>query len=251
MGEDLVNTFPAAVIAEQLSRFPVDGSKLEGSKLDEDVKAEGIDHHIVHKKNEKNSNRVTYYINFAGRRFRYYAVWKPLKFKLKAEVLYMMGTGRKAEAITLIGQHVIQPNGLFGLNKNFIDHCGAEIASALKILRNRKLFPILVHCTQGKDRTGIVIALALSLCGVSDEVIIMDYARSQEGLDQQRDIMVEEMRKTGLDPGFSDAPAEVMRMTLEYIRNKYKSVTDYLKYHGLNENDFEAIRCNLLLNRYE
>jgi protein tyrosine/serine phosphatase len=243
MGEDLVNTFLAAVIAEQLSKVPVDTSK-----FDEEVKEEGIDNKIVHKKNEKNSNRVTYYINFAGRRFRYYAVWKPLKFKLKAESVYLMGTGRKAEAITLIGRHVIQPNGLYGLYKNFVDHCGAEIVSALKIMRNPKLFPMLVHCTQGKDRTGIVIALALSLCGVPDEVIIMDYARSQKGLDQQRDIMVEEMRKTGLNPEFSDAPSEVMRMTLEYIRSKFKSVPNYLKYHGLDENDFEAIRSNLLLN---
>jgi len=173
----------------------------------------------------------------------------PLKLKFfnnSREALYLMGTGRKPEAITLIGRHVIQPNGLFGLNKNFIDHCGSEIASALKIMRNPNLFPILVHCTQGKDRTGIVIALALSLCDVSDEVIIMDYARSQNGLDPQRDIMVEEMRKTGLDSGFSDAPPEVIEMTLDYIRSKYKSIGDYLKYHGLNDNDFEAIRRNLL-----
>jgi len=108
-----------------------------------------------------------------------------------------------------------------------------------------------VHCTQGKDRTGLIIALALSLCGVSDEVIIMDYARSQSGLDQQRDIMVEEMRKTGLGPEFSDSPPEIMRMTLDYIRSKYKSIPDYLKYHGFDESDFEAIRRNLLLNRYE
>jgi len=239
MGEDLVNTFPAAVISEQLSKHPVGETKFE-----EEIKVEELHHHIV--KKEIHSNRVTYHINFAGRRFRYYAVWKPLKFRQKAEVLYMMASGKKAEVITFIGQQVLQPQGLFGLNQNFIDHCGLEIASALKLMRNPKHFPMLVHCTQGKDRTGLVIALALSICGSSDEAIIQDYARSQDGLEPQRPIMIEEMRQTGLGPEFSDAPPEVMRMTLEYIRSKHKSIVDYLKSLDLKEDDFEAIRSNLL-----
>jgi len=240
MGEDLVNTFPTAVISEQLSKYPVDESKFERIKAEEEV------NHIV--KKEIHSNRVTYHINFAGGRFRYYAVWKPLKFRQKMEVLYMMASGKKPEAITFIGQQVIHPQGLFGLNQNFIDHCGSEIASALKLMRNPKHFPILVHCTQGKDRTGLVIALALSLCGGSDEAIIQDYARSQDGLEPQRPIMIEEMRQTGLGPEFSDAPPEVMRVTLEYIRRKYKTIVDYLKSLDLKEDDFEAIRSNLLMN---
>jgi len=238
MGEALVNTFPAAAIAEHLSKHP---------KGDDLIIEEEAKDPMVQKKKEIHSNRVTYNINFAGRRFRYYAVWKPLKFRQKAEVIYMMGTGKKAEAIEFIGKHVIQPGSLFGLNKNFVEYCGAEITSALKIMCNPKHFPLLVHCTQGKDRTGLVVALALSICGASDEAIILDYSRSQKGLDQQRDIMVEEMRKTGLGPEFSDAPPEVMQMTLEYIRKEYKSVSDYLKYHGMKEIDFEDIRHNLLL----
>jgi len=112
-------------------------------------------------------------------------------------------------------------------------------------MRNPKAWPMLVHCTQGKDRTGLVIALVLSLCGVSDDVIVLDYARSQEGLDRQRHIMVEEMRKTGLEPEFSDAPVEIIRMTLEYIRKNYKSIPDYLKDNGLTSNDIDAIIRNL------
>ena len=40
--------------------------------------------------------------------------------------------------------------------------------------------PILVHCTHGKDRTGVVVALLLSMCGVSEADILADYARSHE-----------------------------------------------------------------------
>lgn len=38
--------------------------------------------------------------------------------------------------------------------------------------------PMLVHCTAGKDRTGVVIALILDLLGVPRDAISADYARS-------------------------------------------------------------------------
>lgn len=36
-------------------------------------------------------------------------------------------------------------------------------------------FPILFHCTSGKDRTGVVIATILAICGVERELIIQEY----------------------------------------------------------------------------
>lgn len=38
--------------------------------------------------------------------------------------------------------------------------------------------PMLVHCTAGKDRTGVVIALFLELAGVARDVIVQDYLKS-------------------------------------------------------------------------
>lgn len=35
--------------------------------------------------------------------------------------------------------------------------------------------PVLVHCTAGKDRTGVVVALALRLLGVSRTAVVADY----------------------------------------------------------------------------
>ncbi|MES2302828.1 MAG: tyrosine-protein phosphatase [Pseudomonadota bacterium] len=38
--------------------------------------------------------------------------------------------------------------------------------------------PMLVHCTAGKDRTGVMVALLLRAVGVPDDVVIADYERS-------------------------------------------------------------------------
>jgi protein-tyrosine phosphatase len=39
---------------------------------------------------------------------------------------------------------------------------------------------VVVHCTAGKDRTGVAVALLLSLLGVSPDDIVRDYLRSQD-----------------------------------------------------------------------
>lgn len=40
----------------------------------------------------------------------------------------------------------------------------------------------MVHCTAGKDRTGVICALVLSLCGVANEVVAQEYALTEIGL---------------------------------------------------------------------
>lgn len=45
-------------------------------------------------------------------------------------------------------------------------------------------FPLAVHCTAGKDRTGIVVALMLDLLGVSRDDIMEDYLRTNEAREQ-------------------------------------------------------------------
>ena len=38
--------------------------------------------------------------------------------------------------------------------------------------------PLLVHCTAGKDRTGVLVAILLKAVGVADDVVVADYERS-------------------------------------------------------------------------
>lgn len=71
---------------------------------------------------------------------------------------------------------------------------------------------ILIHCTAGKDRTGVIAAVFLRLCGVHDEIIAMDYELS---------------RFASVSIGHV-CDAEIMRRTLRVMDAMFGGVDQYL-----------------------
>ena len=67
---------------------------------------------------------------------------------------------------------------------NYVRNAGGGIASALRVLADPDAGTTLVHCAAGKDRTGVVVALALSLAGVQRDAVVEDYLRSAERADR-------------------------------------------------------------------
>ena len=53
-----------------------------------------------------------------------------------------------------------------------------------------------MHCAAGKDRTGVVVALALTVAGVEPEAIVADYMRPDERLEA----IVERLARSGCTP---------------------------------------------------
>jgi protein-tyrosine phosphatase len=108
--------------------------------------------------------------------------------------------------------------------------------------------PVLVHCFAGKDRTGMVVALVLSVAGVADELIAQDYAYTEECLSEWRDstlagIADEQTRRTVLDR--MSARPETMLSMLEFARTKYGGVPQYLAAHGMSPGSIQRLRDRL------
>lgn len=56
--------------------------------------------------------------------------------------------------------------------------------------------PLLLHCTAGKDRTGVICAIILALCGVDDETIAREYELTEKGLAAWRVMAAEVLKKS-------------------------------------------------------
>ncbi|MES5824312.1 GNAT family N-acetyltransferase [Streptomyces sp. RG80] len=103
-----------------------------------------------------------------------------------------------------------------------------EIREALELLAESKA-PLVFHCASGKDRTGELAALILSLLGVDERTIIEDFSLTE--LATQALLSDWRARNNGNSPnwpGFARAPESVMRLFLERLNSRYGSVQGYV-----------------------
>jgi hypothetical protein len=83
-----------------------------------------------------------------------------------------------------------------------------SIAAALEALTAAGRPPTLVHCTSGKDRTGVVIAMALRLAGVTENAVVADYRRSAPNMAP----VVDRLTRTGHGgPALATLPPAILR----------------------------------------
>ncbi|KAH6637305.1 tyrosine phosphatase family-domain-containing protein [Chaetomium tenue] len=78
--------------------------------------------------------------------------------------------------------------------RNILSHLAADGPSEPE--------PILIHCSLGKDRTGVICALILSLCGVEDSIIAHEYALTALGIEDKIASIIADIRPNG--PGLSE-----------------------------------------------
>ena len=112
--------------------------------------------------------------------------------------------------------------------------------------------PVLVHCTVGKDRTGVTVALALAAAGVESEAVIADYARTETLLPDWRNARVITALRSmhpdavNLEDLATRSPAPVMRNLLTGITERYGSAADHLRAHGMTDDELGELRRVLL-----
>jgi protein tyrosine/serine phosphatase len=108
---------------------------------------------------------------------------------------------------------------------------------------------VLVHCAAGKDRTGVVVALALDAAGVDRDIIVADYLATSERIEA---IVARLLTSPTYRPGIekrdaralAPAPGTIERV-LELVDERFGGSVAWLSTHGLGAYDVERLRIRL------
>lgn len=107
--------------------------------------------------------------------------------------------------------------------------------------------PTVFHCLAGKDRTGVMAALVLSLLGVPDEAVADDYAASRQADNRHLAWLAETRPDLPMPAPDRDAsPPEAMLAFLAGLRERYGSVAGYVERTGLDGTFRDGLRARLL-----
>ena len=197
------------------------------------VKIEGINYHEI---------------NLNGGKFAMSLIWK-LRWSSLTKFMSLMAFGYRSKAISILGMEVMAPRGLIGLGKDTLNYSTAELLEVFSVLANGDNYPILVHCTQGKDRTGLVIVLLLLLLKVPMDCIILDYLASEKQLEFEKASRLIEIRQVGLPDEFVGCPPAFVAEMTHHINSIYGGPEKYLQTLGVNMAMQEQLRENMRLER--
>ena len=131
-------------------------------------------------------------------------------------------------------------------------HIGAagRLARCVELLAEEVHYPVLVNCTAGKDRTGILVGIVMDLLGVEDAAIGDEYYRSNAAIDG----LIAYLRAIGRPPeGALDemrarmaTPADRILGFLAGVRAEFGSVRNLLAAEGVSDATFAALEERLV-----
>ena len=119
------------------------------------------------------------------------------------------------------------------------------------ILADEENLPVLLHCTAGKDRTGVSTAFLLSVLGVSRDIIEADYLLTNLDTERQADFIESTV---GYPEGYNrekmisiaGVPKDAMKDFLDGVESKWGSVIEYLEKIGITREQMDQVRLNFL-----
>jgi len=123
-----------------------------------------------------------------------------------------------------------------------------QIVAALRSIAHSE-GAALVHCAAGKDRTGVVVALALTVAGVRPEDVVEDYAASG---DRTEAVLARLRRSRTYARDIDSRPVtahrvrpETMAAFLEQMESRYGGVARWLTEHSFSAEDLRLLRVKL------
>ena len=149
------------------------------------------------------------------------------------------------------GQRKIK-NFLVDANKEFINSMAPKFGEFLRLLLDNT--PTLFHCSAGKDRTGFAAFLIYTILGVPRKVILEDYMKSNDYINETIDtVKISVAKLLNVPTEKCDNLLPLLLVDLDYINSaineaesKYGSIENYI----LNVLNFDLNMQNDFCNYY-
>lgn len=143
--------------------------------------------------------------------------------------------------------------GLDGVYTAIVRDSGELVVQGIRAIAATTEGASLVHCTAGKDRTGVFVALFLSVLGVTDEDIVRTYAESADNLgDEFVERVARDLFGTVLPEhiaaDLNSSTPERIEAVLAMVRHSHGTVRAYLREHGLTDEEIVSLRDHFLDN---
>ena len=136
----------------------------------------------------------------------------------------------------------------------YLEHSSESLVRALTALADPSNLPAVVHCTVGKDRTGVLVAVLLDALGVEHEQIIADYAETARNMEAvlgrlRQSELFREIDLDRLPPELFSAEPDTMRRFLDQFTARDGGPAQWLRAHGLDDRVVEGLKGVLLSAR--
>lgn len=109
---------------------------------------------------------------------------------------------------------------------------------------------VLFHCSAGKDRTGMVAALVLSVVGAAREVILEDYELTSQVIQPRLNQIIETAQQKGMDlhvlKSLMGSERKTMESSLDYLEREYGSPVNYLTNYGVSQSVLDDLKKRML-----
>ncbi|MFC9842326.1 tyrosine-protein phosphatase [Streptomyces sp. NPDC060223] len=134
---------------------------------------------------------------------------------------------------------------------HLLDECSADLVDALRtVTRGLAAGGVLIACTAGKDRTGVLVAALLGLLGATPEVIVADYHRSDAAFANIMELYGSspsaEAALSLLPPEVHHAPAHAMERLLDHVSSTWGGWDRWAGESGMTDCEVEQLRSALV-----
>lgn len=128
------------------------------------------------------------------------------------------------------------------------DFCIRQMHRTMECILNENNGAVLWHCTEGKDRCGLISALVLFLLDVPEDIVMEDYLKTNEAAQKRvksihRKLKLMRMKEEKIQKieSFFVAKEEYLQASIDGMKELYGTVDDFMK-NGIGIGNREKAR---------